>query len=557
MNQQFPAPGLPDMAAMLAALQRPAGLNDAIAIPGERLADIQQQFVDGWRRLCDDAAKGQLPALKDKRFAAPAWVEAPASAFMAHAYLHMSATLRNMADSVQGTPAVRQRIRFAVDQWIAASAPSNFLAFNPDALRRVVDTQGESLRAGINNLMTDLRKGRLSQTDESGFVIGENIATTAGSVVFENRFFQLIQYAPTTPTVHTRPLLIVPPCINKFYILDLQASSSLAAHAVQAGFTVFMISWRNPLATDTDGIQQATWDDYLEEGVLAAIDTASRISGQGQINTLGFCVGGTMLASALAVARARGEDPAASVTLLTTLLDFSDTGVLDVFVDDAHVQFRERLLGQGGLLTAGELASTFSFLRPDDLVWNYVVANYLKGQTPPAFDLLYWNADSTNLPGPFYTWYLRNTYLENRMREPGALTCCGQPLDLGKLDMPAYVFGSREDHIVPWQSAYASVNLLRGPRRFVLGASGHIAGVINPPAKKKRSHWLYEGDEVPSAAADWLAGATELPGSWWDDWTAWLSTHSGEQRKARKTLGNAQFKPIEPAPGRYVRVRAT
>jgi len=330
---------------------------------------------------------------------------------------------------------------------------------------------------------------------------------------------------------------------------------------VEQGFTVFLISWRNPVASDTDGVDRATWSDYLDNAVLQALRVASDITGQPQVNALGFCVGGTMLASALALAEARGEHPVASLTLLTSLLDFHNTGVLNVFVDEAHALLRDHQLGKGGLMPGRELATTFSFLRPNELVWNYVVGNYLKGQTPPAFDLLFWNGDSTNLPGPFFSWYFRNTYLENNLKVPGGAQAAGLPLDLTRLQMPAYIFGSREDHIVPWVSAYASTQVLRGPQRFVLGASGHIAGVVNPPAKKRRSYWVADeleqsGHYLPGDPNAWLAQAVEQPGSWWPDWTHWLAGHSGKQVKARTKLGNARHRPIEPAPGRYVKVRA-
>src|SRR5690606_32742361 len=350
-----------------------------------------------------------------------------------------------------------------------------------------------------------------------------------------------------------------PPCINKYYILDLQPENSFVRHAVEQGHTVFLVSWRNPLPSDTDGIDKAGWHDYLEEGVLQAIGVARAITRQEQVNALGFCVGGTLLASAIALAQARGEQPVASLTLLTTLLDFSDTGVLNVFIDELHVSMRERQMASGGLMSARELATTFSFLRPGELVWNYVVDNYLKGRTPPAFDLLFWNADGTNLPGPFFAWYLRNTYLENKLAEPGGVQVGGHAIDLRTLDMPAYVYASREDHIVPWQSAYATCALLSGERRFVLGASGHIAGVINPPAKNRRSHWT--ADNVPAGqaaapATGWLETAEELPGSWWPDGAQWLEAHAGATRKAPTRLGDARHKPIEDAPGSYVRERA-
>jgi polyhydroxyalkanoate synthase len=358
--------------------------------------------------------------------------------------------------------------------------------------------------------------------------------------------------------VRERPLLIVPPCINKFYILDLQPENSLVAHALESGQQVFLISWRN---ADTS-IAQKTWDDYVDEGVLTAIGTVRKISGREQINTLGFCVGGTMLATALAVAAARGEHPAASMTLLTAMLDFSDTGVLDVFVDEAHVQMREQTIGgkngtQPGLMRGIEFANAFSFLRPNDLVWNYVVDNYLKGRTPMPFDLLYWNSDSTSLPGPMYVWYLRNTYLENRLREPNALTVCGEQVDLSRIDVPTFIYGSREDHIVPWHTAYASVPLLTGPLEFVLGASGHIAGVINPPAKNKRNYWVLKAEDksLPENPDDWFEQAAEVPGSWWPEWTRWLDQYSGKKVKPRAHAGSADYPVIEAAPGRYVMQR--
>jgi Poly(3-hydroxyalkanoate) synthetase len=371
---------------------------------------------------------------------------------------------------------------------------------------------------------------------------------------------QVIQYSPTTEKVHARPLVIVPPCINKYYILDLQPANSFVRYAVEQGHTVFLISWRNPVPGDQEDIERATWADYLQDGVLTAFEVASSITRQSQVNALGFCVGGTLLGCALALAQARGETPVGSLTLLTTMLDFADTGVLDVFIDELHVSMREQQLSRGGLLTARELATTFSFLRPGELVWNYVVNNYLKGQTPPAFDLLFWNADGTNLPGPFFAWYLRNTYLENNVCRAGAVQIDGVPIDLTALDMPAYVYASREDHIVPWQSAYASCRLLQGERRFVLGASGHIAGVINPPSKNRRSYWVGQADIEHGGTAmppdAWLQDASQIAGSWWPDWARWLERNAGELRKAPARLGNARYKVIEEAPGSYVRVRA-
>jgi len=458
-----------------------------------------------------------------------------------------------MVDAVQADEKTRARIRFSVEQFLAASAPSNFLAFNVEAQKKALQTQGESLAQGLANLLKDIQQGHISMTDESRFEVGRNVATTEGAVVFENELLQLIEYKPPTAKVHERPFLMVPPCINKYYILDLQPDNSFIRYAVSQGHRTFVVSWRNPDMTLAD----KTWDDYIEGAVIKAIQAVKEISGAEKINALGFCVGGTMLSNALAVLAARGDDSVASATFLTTLIDFTETGVLDVFIDENFVRLRELQMGQGGLMKGQDLASTFSFLRPNDLVWNYVVGNYLKGETPPAFDLLYWNCDSTNLPGPYYAWYLRHFYLENKLVQPGALTVCGEKLDLRQVKLPVYVFGSREDHIVPIGGAYASTQLLPGKKRFVMGASGHIAGVINPPAKKKRSHWLREDGQFPAKVDDWIAGAAEHPGSWWEDWAAWLKGHAGRQVAAPKAYGKgARLKAIEPAPGRYVRQRA-
>ncbi|MDP2771552.1 MAG: alpha/beta fold hydrolase, partial [Giesbergeria sp.] len=381
-----------------------------------------------------------------------------------------------------------------------------------------IETKGESIAQGMANLLHDMRQGHVSMTDESLFEVGRNVATTEGAVVYENELFQLIEYKPLTDKVYERPFLLIPPCINKFYILDLQPENSLIRYAVEQGQRTFVVSWRNPDAS----LEHKTWDDYVEHGAIEAIDVVQQISGVPQINALGFCVGGTILSNALAVLAARGKDPVASATFLTTLIDFTDTGILDVFINEAFVQFRELQMGQGGMMKGQDLASTFSFLRPNDLVWNYVVGNYLKGETPPPFDLLYWNSDSTNLPGPFYAWYLRNMYLENNLIKPGKLTVCGEKIDLGKVKLPAYVYGSREDHIVPINAAYASTQVLPGKKRFVMGASGHIAGVINPPAKGKRSHWIRADGKLPKTLDAWLEGAQEHKGSWWTDWSGWL-----------------------------------
>ncbi|WP_373684634.1 class I poly(R)-hydroxyalkanoic acid synthase [Ramlibacter montanisoli] len=513
------------------------------------LQELQQAYVREATELWNQGLT-ERAAPSDKRFAGDAWSRNPVAAFSAALYLLNARTLLGLAEAADTDTKTKARLRFAVEQWMAASAPSNFMALNAEAQQKALETKGESIARGVKNLLADLQQGHVSMTDESAFEVGRNVATTEGAVVFENELFQLVEYKPLTKQVY-ESYLVVPPCINKFYILDLQPENSLVRYLVDQGHRTFVVSWRNPDAS----MEDKTWDDYIADGPLKAISVVQDISGSKQINALGFCVGGTLLGTALAVLAARKEKPVASATFLTTFLDFSETGILDVFVDEPFVQFREMQLGKKGLLKGQELASTFSFLRPNDLVWNYVVVNYLKGETPPPFDLLYWNSDSTNLPGPMYAWYLRNTYLENNLVKPGKVTVCGEKVDFSKVDVPAYIYGSREDHIVPIAGAYATVKHLPGKKRFVMGASGHIAGVINPPSKNKRSYWT--NDKLPATYEAWLAGAKEHPGSWWTDWASWLKGHAGKQIPAPKGYGKgAKYKAIEPAPGRYVKAKA-
>jgi polyhydroxyalkanoate synthase len=536
----------------LESMQRMEGVPQApqLTFSPEKLATLQQAYLKEAAELWNQGLKAS-PMSGDKRFAADAWSHNPVAAFSAAVYLLNARTLLGLAEAADADPKTKARLRFAVEQWMAASAPSNFLALNAEAQKKAVETKGESIARGVQNLLADIQQGHVSMTDESAFQVGKNVATTEGAVVFENDLFQLVEYKPLTKQVYERPFLVVPPCINKFYILDLQPDNSLIRYLVEQGHRTFVVSWRNPDAS----LQDKGWDDYVEDAAIKAIDVVQDITGAAKINALGFCVGGTILGTALAVLAARGQKPVASATLLTTFLDFSDTGILDVFVDDAFVNFREMQLGRGGLLKGQELASTFSFLRPNDLVWNYVVGNYLKGETPPPFDLLYWNSDSTNLPGRMYTWYLRNTYLENNLVKPGKCVVAGEKVDLGKVDVPVYIYGSREDHIVPIGGAYASVKHLPGKKRFVMGASGHIAGVINPPSKNKRSYWT--NDKLPATHAEWLQGAKEHAGSWWPDWASWLKPHAGKLVAAPKGYGKGtKYKAIEPAPGRYVQAKA-
>ncbi|MFA7269168.1 MAG: class I poly(R)-hydroxyalkanoic acid synthase [Sterolibacterium sp.] len=530
------------------------------AVPPDEFNKLQQEFAARHARLWQAQINRQpgqpapavaLPEPGDRRFAAPEWTESPIYDYLRQAYLLNAEFLDKTVDAMQLADArEKSRLRFFTRQYVDALAPSNFAATNPEFIKTALATQGESITAGIKNLIADIGKGSISMTDDTAFEVGCNLAMSPGAVVFENELIQLIQYSPTTKKVGERPLVMVPPCINKYYILDLQPENSLVRYAVEQGNTVFMVSWRNPKAD----LGHLSWDDYLEKGVLAALQAARSICKVKQVNALGFCVGGTILSSALAVARARGEDPAASLTLLTTLLDFSEPGELGCFIDEASVQSRETTIGKGGLLKSNELASVFSMLRANDLIWQYVVGNYLKGNKPAAFDLLYWNADGTNLPGPFAAWYLRNLYLENSLRVPGKLNMCGVEVDLGRVDMPAFLYASREDHIVPWKASYQSRSLLGGDNTFVMGASGHIAGVINPATKNKRSYWV--GDSGSGNPDEWLAGAVEHPGSWWSYWAKWLAGFAGKQRAARVRLGNTDYPAGETAPGSYVKEKA-
>ncbi len=522
-----------------------------ISFDNDKLMEIQKNYLEQATHLWNQGLVTD-PIVEDKRFKGAAWEQNPVASFSAALYLLNTKTLMAMTDALHADAKTQARIKYAVEQLSAATAPSNFLALNAEAQQKIIETKGESLTKGIQNLLHDMSQGHVSMTDESLFTVGENVATTEGSVVFENEFFQLIEYKPSTAQVHEVPFLLIPPCINKYYILDLQPKNSFVKYCVDQGFRTFIVSWSNP----KEDLDQASWNDYVEKGALKAIQVVKEIANVPQINTLGFCVGGTMLTSALAVSAARKDDSVASATFLTTLVDFTHSGILDVFIDEAFVKYREAQFEDGGLMSGRDMASTFSFLRPNDLVWNYVVGNYLKGETPPAFDLLYWNSDATNLPGPMYAWYLRNTYLENNLIKPGKAKICGVPIDLNMIKVPVYIYGSREDHIVPIDASYASTQIFKGKKRFVMGASGHIAGVINPPASGKRSHWIGPENKFPASVDTWIKSATEHAGSWWTDWTQWLAKQSGKKIPAPKAPGRGKYKVIEPAPGRYVKVKA-
>jgi polyhydroxyalkanoate synthase len=543
---------------LLNAPEMVQSLTAGVAHDAERWLEIQNRYYQKQLELWT-AYTGQAPdkppvkvveaAPGDRRFRAPEWQQ-PYFSFIAQSYLLNARWLNELVESAQLEPHAKKKLCFFARQYVDALSPANFPWTNPEALKLAAETNGESLTRGLQNLAGDMDRGLVSMSDESAFEVGRNLAITPGAVVYENEFMQLIQYRPSTETVYQRPLIVVPPCINKYYILDMQPDNSFVRYAVGEGHTVFVVSWRNM----PESMGKATWDDYLEQGVMRALDVVQEISRTDKVNTLGFCVGGTLLGSALAVRRAQGSDHAASLTLLTTMLDFSDTGELSVFIDEPYVRKRELDFAAGGIVPGRELALTFASLRANDLIWQYVVNNYLKGRTPDAFDLLYWNSDSTNLPGSMYTYYVRNMYLENRLSQPGKLEMCGVPVDLRRLDMPIYVLASREDHIVPWKTAYASTRLVHGPTTFVLAASGHIAGVVNPASRNRRHYW--RGGKPTKDPDRWLQAAQSEPGSWWTHWSTWLATHGGERVPACNVLGNERYPEIEPAPGRYVKEKA-
>lgn len=497
-----------------------------------------------------DGEQAIAPERGDRRFSGKEWRENPVFNYLKQSYLLASNMLLEIADNTHLDEQEKNKLRFFTRQFVDGLSPSNFAATNPEVIQHAMETNGQSLVDGLKNLLGDIDKGRISMTDESVFKLGENIATTPGAVIFKNELFELIQYQPATEKVCNRPLVIIPPFINKFYILDLQPENSFVRYALEQGSTVFMISWVNP---DQDH-RDLSWDDYIETGVFKAFEVARAITGAKQVNTVAWCVGGTLLASALAVLHARKSASVGSATFLTTLLDFSEPGELGVFIDETQVAQREKYVEQTGMLPGKDLALIFSLLRANDLIWSYVVKNYLKGQQPEPFDLLYWNSDPTNLPAKLYVSYIQDMYLKNKLVCANALTFCGEKIDLGKIETPCYFLSTIEDHIAPWLATYKILQLFSGPVEFVLGASGHIAGVINPPSKNRRHYWI-NGD--PGGSPEhWLETAEQVPGSWWPHWNAWLKARGGSEVKAPDVLGNAEYKPLEPAPGRYVMRRS-
>ncbi|QZA79225.1 class I poly(R)-hydroxyalkanoic acid synthase [Deefgea tanakiae] len=511
-------------------------------------SQFYQQQMDLWLGLI-----GAKPGVKvaevdksDRRFNAPEW-ETPLFDYIRQNYLVTSKWLIQMVESANTDEASKEKAAFFTKQYLDAMSPTNFAFTNPEVMKLALETKGESLQEGMKKLMADMQKGSITMTDESKFAIGTNLAMTPGEVIFENDLFQLIQYTPSTAKVYSRPLLVVPPCVNKYYIMDLQPANSMMGYIVSEGYTTFLVSWKSIEAHQGS----LKWDDYIESGVIKAAEVVREIGKAEKINVLSFCIGGELVSTAMPVMQARGLDWFESITLMTVMLDHTDPGEIKHFIDWNLIRKRESQVE--GVIDGKELAKTFSALRSNDLIWNYVVNNYLKGKNPPPFDLLYWNSDSANLSLPMHTFFLRNMYLENNLTKPNSFSLCGTPIDLTTIKVPTYIFAAREDHIVPWQSAYLSTRILKGPIRFVLGASGHIAGAINPVSANKRNYWVNENTALESNA--WFEGAESRPGSWWQDWSAWLSPQSGEQVAAPKKLGSTKFKMIEPAPGRYVKAR--
>jgi polyhydroxyalkanoate synthase len=491
---------------------------------------------------------------KDKRFRDESWQQSEVFDFIKQSYLLSARYVHDVVGHVDGLDSkTAKKVDFYARQFVDAMSPSNFVLTNPEVLRRTAETGGENLLRGLNNLLTDLERGRgklsIRMTDPDAFKLGENIAVSPGKVVFQNELIQLIQYAPATKTALQRPLLIIPPWINKYYILDLRPKNSFVRFAVSQGHTVFMISWVNPDETLGD----AGFEDYMHKGVFAALDAIEAATGETEVNAIGYCLGGTLLACTLAWMAKRHIERIGSATYFVTLLDFEDAGELGVFIDEEQLQALEERMQKHGYLEGSDMAATFNMLRANDLIWSFVVNNYLLGNDPFPFDLLYWNADATRMPARMHSFYLRNMYQQNLLAKPGGITLDGEALDLADIKVPAYFLSTREDHIAPWRSTYRGTQLLGGEKRFVLAASGHIAGVVNPPEGGKYNHWVNEA--LPPSSQEWLDAATELAGSWWSDWNRWVTAKAPGQVPAR-IPGEARLPVIEDAPGSYVRVKS-
>ncbi len=492
-------------------------------------------------------------AAEDRRFRDQAWSDNSLFDFIKQSYLLTARCIQGAVKHVEGLDErTARKVDFYTRQFVDALAPSNFVMTNPEVLRATIDSRGENLLNGLKNLLDDLDRGKgrlaITMTDMAAFKIGENVATTQGKVVYQNDLIQLLQFTPTTETVKRRPLLIIPPWINKYYILDLRPRNSFIRWAVEQGHTVFVISWVNP----DERLSAKSFEDYMREGPLAALDAMEQATGEREANVIGYCLGGTLLAATLAYMTAKRDHRVKSATYLVTMVDFAEAGELSVFIDEEQLHALEERMDKKGYLEARDMHTTFNMLRANDLIWSFVVNNYLLGKSPFPFDLLYWNADSTRMPAAMHSFYLRKMYQENLLAKPGGITLGDMPIDLRRIKTPAFLLSTREDHIAPWRSTYAATQLYAGPIKFVLSASGHIAGVVNPPGSKY-GHW--ENDNNPPTAEEWLASATQRPDSWWPVWEQWIAKYAGGEVPARQP-GDGKLTPIEDAPGAYVKVRA-
>jgi polyhydroxyalkanoate synthase len=513
-----------------------------------------------WQRFLEDAPKGQIrplvePPKTDRRFKDPGWSENPGFAMVQQSYLVFANWLHQLVEEAKDIdPEAHQRVKFFTRQYLNAIAPSNYPLTNPQVLKKAQETGGKSLLDGLEHFLDDLERGkghlRIKMTDDEAFALGKNLALTPGKVVYKNELMELIQYSPTTETVHARPLLVIPAWINKFYILDLQPKNSFVKWAVDQGFTVFLISWANP----SKELAHKRFEDYLGDGVLAALDAIEEQTGEREVSALGFCIGGILLATGLAHMAAKGDDRIKAATFFATLFDFQeDVGELGMFVDVHHLDAMEEHTAKTGFLEGRHMANTFSMLRENDLIWSFVVNNYLLGHEPAPFDLLYWNADSTRLPAQMLSDYARGFYLQNALARPGTLEILGTPIDTTKVTTPSYAVATREDHLAPWRACFPIKRQFAGPVRFCLGGSGHIAGIMNPASSHKYGYWL--NDEPASDPDKWFAGTEFHKGSWWPDWAQWLSEHSGN-KVAPRDPASGNLKPLYDAPGEYVHARS-
>ena len=521
-------------------------------------ADYARLWQSTWMKMLGlQAPPVAEPAKGDARFKDEDWSSNFLFDHIKQSYLIGARHIQHAVANVHDLPPESEtKVAFFTRQYVDALAPSNFLLTNPQVLRETVQSGGQNLVRGLNNLLTDLEKGhgelRITMTDENAFQLGRNIATTPGKVVYQSPLMQLIQYQPTTSEVYKRPLVIIPPWINKYYILDLREENSFIRWAVAQGHTVFVVSWVNPDAK----LAQKGFDDYTREGALAAFDAVQKATGEREVNAIGYCLGGTLLGATLGYLSNTNQNRVASATFFVSLLDFSQPGELGVFIDEEQVASLEKKMNERGYLEGSEMAGTFNLLRSNDLVWSFVVNNYLLGKDPFPFDLLYWNADSTRMPARMHSFYLRNMYIKNLLGEPGGIELDGVPIDLSAVTVPSYFISTVEDHIAPWQTTYKGAQYLgsaaHGAVRFVLGGSGHIAGIVNPPAAKKYHYWVNEA--LPGTAEEWFAGAKQIPGSWWEDWQAWMDRqNAGEPKVPARIPANSS----EDAPGSYASLRIT